>query len=184
MKVPADGTVNFNNSGYVRYYAERNGKQTEVYSFTLKMSEELPIGPLHIAAYFNDTLIPDRGTISANAGEDFCEVTFVCEEPQAELYYCFYTYEENEGAFKPVPEDGIVVFRENGTVKYFAATDEFASQSYSFNVDVTTGVGAVTVARDSEAVFYDLQGRRVSGQLLPGIYVEVKNGKAVKRIIR
>lgn len=58
------------------------------------------------------------------------------------------------------------------------------SQPEQSKYDVTTLVNELLGEDMSEAKVYDLNGREVKGELVPGIYVVVKGNKAVKVVVR
>ena len=180
--VGEEGTITLGEDGVVYYYAEtENGRSaTQWFSVRFPLNYE---GPIHISAYIGEELIANGATVSPAEGETSITVKFECDNPDATLFYTYFTKEEGEKDYHPVPADGVVTFDHNGIVKYYAATSQFASPAYNFTIDMLTGIGSIEAA-DAEATYYDLQGCRVNGQLQPGVYVEIKDGKAVKRVIR
>lgn len=66
----------------------------------------------------------------------------------------------------------------NGTLSY-------ESQECAVSLPEGTGITLETVAGNYPNAIYDLQGRRMTGNCLPdGIYIVVKDGKAVKQVIK
>ena len=66
----------------------------------------------------------------------------------------------------------------NGTLSY-------ESQECAVSLPESTGITLETVAGNYPDAIYDLQGRRMTGNCLPdGIYIVVKDGKAVKQVIK
>ena len=66
------------------------------------------------------------------------------------------------------------------------ANVKLRSISFEYNIEDKIGVGVDAIGADSDAdaEFYNLCGVKVSGDLLPGIYVKVANGKSTKVIVR
>lgn len=69
------------------------------------------------------------------------------------------------------------------SVKGILAIYNTTLQFYPIEYQVASGVANVE-ATAGEALYYDLNGRRVNGQLTDGIYVKVVDGKASKVVIK
>lgn len=54
----------------------------------------------------------------------------------------------------------------------------------NYTIDVLAGIGTIDADSDNEAVYYDLNGLQVHGNLAPGIYIRIKDGKADKIVVR
>lgn len=182
--VGEDGTVLFIEGGTISFYAETENGRSETTVFTLVFLPRPIDGPLHIAAYYNDEILGNGATVLLPSSGEGIQVRFECDNQNATLYYNFTAAgESNKYVYKPVPEDGVVTFTDLGTVNYYAATADFSCGAYSFTIEKSVGVDTINAA-DSNAVFYDLQGRRVNGTLQSGIYVMILDGKATKIIVR
>lgn len=70
-------------------------------------------------------------------------------------------------------------------VKAAIATYNGAVQVYPISYQKSGGSAVESIAVDeSEAVYYDLNGRKVAGDLVKGIYVKILGGKSSKVIVR
>ncbi len=76
----------------------------------------------------------------------------------------------------------IPVYVPAGSVEAYKAADGWKEFT---NIQAIAGSSVSEIeASDVEAVYYDLNGRRVNGELVPGIYVRVKGAKADKVIVK
>ena len=114
------------------------------------------------------------------------------EETCTEGYKYFYKVDNNASVTRAAADEGYTEYNhETGiTLEEGRHTLEFVAEkngvrSYQpkiFSISVSTGVEAIG-AEAGEAVYFDLQGRRVNGQPEQGLYIVRKGGKTSKVVL-
>ena len=80
-----------------------------------------------------------------------------------------------------------VYSRSNGGYHVYALKSQGQTTTYNAPEAATSGVDSIIVTEekaDGDAIYYNLNGVRVNGNMVPGIYVKVVNGNATKVVIR
>lgn len=80
-----------------------------------------------------------------------------------------------------------VYSRSNGGYHVYALKGEGKTTTYDAPEAVTSGVESIIVTEenvDGEATYYNINGVRVNGNMVPGVYVKVVNGVASKVIVK
>lgn len=92
-------------------------------------------------------------------------------------YYVLSVKDGAVGMYEPVNGDDTTTFLNAGHKAYLAIEGAAQSASLHFGFEGTTGIDAVASDEASEALIYDLTGRRVSDMSAPGVYIV--NGRKV-----
>jgi len=109
---------------------------------------------------------------------------------QAEETYTYLTFETTDGAKVSVSVSSlpVTINLDNSTLVIGNETFELAdlSKMYFSTQSETTGIEEISSATiDDDAVFYDLQGHKVSkAQMKKGVYIVKTNRKTFKIVMR
>ena len=109
---------------------------------------------------------------------------------QADDNYTYLTFETTDGAKVSVSVSSlpVTINLDNSTLVIGNETFELAdlSKMYFSTQSETTGIEEISSATiDDDAVFYDLQGHKVSkAQMKKGVYIVKNNGKTYKMVVR
>lgn len=160
----------------VGYYTEQYGLKSEEKMFEVKGIDFSGIAP----------------ELKGFNGEHAVMVSFDLTGFDGSVWYKFNDAATAAPALVTPAEEGYTEYAEPfkiaavGTLTYKAESHGLMSAPVEKSItgeDLTTGVENVVVSDDSEAAYYDLNGRRVTNPAA-GIYIRIAGGKATKAIIR
>lgn len=160
----------------VGYYTEQYGLKSEEKMFEVKGIDFSGIAP----------------ELKGFNGEHAVMVSFDLTGFDGSVWYKFNDAAAAAPALVTPAEEGYTEYAEPfkiaavGTLTYKAESHGLMSAPVEKSItgeDLTTGVENVVVSDDSEAAYYDLNGRRVTNPAA-GIYIRIAGGKATKAIIR
>lgn len=160
----------------VGYYTEQYGLKSEEKMFEVKGIDFSGIAP----------------ELKGFNGEHAVMVSFDLTGFDGSVWYKFNDAATAAPALVTPAEEGYTKYAEPfkiaavGTLTYKAESHGLMSAPVEKSItgeDLTTGVENVIVSDDSEAAYYDLNGRRVINPAA-GIYIRIAGGKATKAIIR
>lgn len=93
---------------------------------------------------------------------------------------------DEHAGFKQHAGEEITLSSEHSALSFFACNPETGAHSAvkTYNLSLQTGVAEIEIG-EGEAVYYGLEGQKMSGkELAPGVYIRVKDGKAKKVIVK
>lgn len=160
----------------VGYYTEQYGLKSEEKMFEVKGIDFSGIAP----------------ELKGFNGEHAVMVSFDLTGFDGSVWYKFNDAATAAPALITPAEEGYTEYAEPfkiaavGTLTYKAESHGLMSAPVEKSItgeDLTTGVENVVVSDDSEAAYYDLNGRRLTNPAA-GIYIRIAGGKATKAIIR
>ena len=160
----------------VGYYTEQYGLKSEEKMFEVKGIDFSGIAP----------------ELKGFNGEPAVMVSFDLTGFDGSVWYKFNDAAAAAPALVTPAEEGYTEYAEPfkiaavGTLTYKAESHGLMSAPVEKSItgeDLTTGVENVVVSDDSEAAYYDLNGRRLTNPAA-GIYIRIAGGKATKAIIR
>lgn len=174
-KFKGKGTLNVKGNSKHAVYSK---EYIEVKNITLNIS-----GSVKDAVHCKEYFLMESGTISVSSASEDCIQVELSNDPKTGVT----TDHEDENTGNFYMTGGTLAFSNYGG-KAVKADGDIVLKGGSRNFDESAmqtqaGIGDVT-ASDAVAVFYDLNGRRLSQPVRRGIYVVRQGGATVKKIAR